>query len=116
MNSIVINGMLSGALSVLIYVGLLVFGWWFNHRVERWGMDADGFTWLLVVIGTFVTLVGIGLLDLFLDWNAGLLGLSAFAASGFFMCSGEVQRYVILRRRLKEMAQHDASKTLAKRS
>ena len=108
-------GTLSGILSAIIFAILFVFGWWFNRQVEKWGQDADGFTWLLVVIGTLVTLAGIGLLDLFLNWNAGLLGLAAFAASGFFMCYGAVIRYVDLRRRLKEIAQHDAAKTLAER-
>jgi hypothetical protein len=107
------NGTLSGALTAAIYIILILFGWWFNRQVEKWGTDSDGFTWLLVVIGTLVTLVGIGLLDLLLDWNAGLLGLSAFSASGFFMCYGAVRRYVTLRNRLKEMARHDAAKTLA---
>jgi len=97
------NGMQSGALSAVILVGLLAFGYWFNRKVERLGSDADGFTWLLVVIGTSVTLIGIGLLDLLLDWNAGLIGLTAFAASGFFMCYGAIMRYVILRRRLKDL-------------
>ena len=108
------NGALLGAFSVLIYGALLIFGWWFNQQVEKWGSDADGFTWLLVVVGTLVTLAGIGLLGLVLDWNAGLLGLSAFAASGFFMCYGAVRRYVNLRNRLKDLARNDAPKTLAK--
>lgn len=98
----------------LIFMGLLAFGWWFNrHVVERLGSDADGFTWLLVVIGCGVTLVGTGLLDLVLDWNAGLIGLVAFAASGLFMSYGAIRRYITLRRRLKDMAHHDAAKTLA---
>ena len=97
------NGMQSGALSAVILVGLLAFGYWFNGKIEQAGTDADGFVWLLVVIGTSVTLIGIGLLDLLLDWNAGLIGLTAFAASGFFMCYGAIMRYVILRRRLKDL-------------
>ena len=106
-------GMLSGFYAALTLAFLLLFGYWFDSQVKKWGSDAEGFTWLLVVIGTLVTLAGLGLLDLFLDWNAGLLGLAAFSASGFFMCLGAVRRYVEMRNRLKEMARHDASQTLA---
>ncbi|GEM_PF-2390898 len=106
-------GIESGIFSAVILVGLFGFGWWFDRQVGRWGADADGFTWLLVVIGTLVTLAGVGLLDLVLDWNAGVLGLAAFSASGFFMCYGAIQRYVNMRERLKDMAQDDAPKTLA---
>lgn len=107
------NGTLSGALSAGIFILLFLFGWWFNRRIEKLGIDADGFTWLLVVIGNTVTLIGIGLLDLLLDWNAGMLGLAAFAASGLHMASGAVIRYITLRKRLNEMARDDAAKTLA---
>lgn len=107
------NRIENGALSALILAGLAAFGWWFNRQVERIGADADGFIWLLVVIGNAVTLAGIGLLDLVLDWNAGLIGLLAFAASGLCMVCGAVQRYVTRRRRLVEMARNDAKKTLA---
>lgn len=98
------NGTTSGAIAAIIFGGLIGFGWWFDGRVEALGTDADGFTWLLVVIGVAVTLLGIGLLDLVLDWNAGLLGLAAFSASGLHMVHGAVTRYIILRRRLKDLA------------
>lgn len=67
------------------------------------GDDQEGFTWLLVVIGVMVTLGGIALLDLLLPWNAGLIGLLAFSASGFEMARGAVLRYITLRRRLRKM-------------
>jgi hypothetical protein len=107
------NGTLSGIYSAAVFLALFAFGWCFNRRIERLGADADGFVWLLVVIGCSVTLIGTGLLDLVLDWNAGLLGFAAFAASGFFMCYGAVVRYIALRRRLKDIARNDAPKTLA---
>lgn len=107
------NGMQSGALSAIILITLFIFGWRFDHYVARLGADADGFVWLLVVAGTTVTLVGIGLLDLLLDWNAGLIGLAAFAASGFFMSYGAVQRYIRMRHRMMDQAKHDAAQTLA---
>lgn len=107
------NGMQSGLNAAIIFIALFIFGWWFNRRIEKIGVDGDGFVWLMVVIGTSVTLVGIGLLDLTLDWNAGLIGFAAFACSGLFMVGGDVQRYISRRRRMKEMAQNDAPKTLA---
>ncbi|MBI5933297.1 MAG: hypothetical protein HY867_06280 [Chloroflexi bacterium] len=103
------NGTQSGIYSAVILFALLAFGWFYNRKVEQAGVDADGFTWLLVVIGCAVTIVGIGLLDLFLDWNAGLISLSAFAASGFFMCVGAILRYIRQRRRLRDLGIHDAA-------
>lgn len=108
------NGMLSGLITAVILIALVFFGYWFNLRVEALGPDADGFTWLLVVIGVSVTIVGIALIDLLVNVNAGLLSLVAFACSGFFMVYGAVTRYITLRRRLKELAKHDAPQTLAK--
>jgi hypothetical protein len=107
------NGIQSGLIAALIFSALFYFGYWFNHYVEKTRDDADGFVWLLVVFGNFVTLIGIGLLDLALDWNAGLLGLAAFASSGVFMAYGAIHRYITARRRLKVMAKDDASQTLA---
>lgn len=107
------NGIQSGLIAVFIHVALIAFGWRFNQYVETLRDDADGFTWLLVVIGSAVTIAGIGLLDLVLDWNAGLISFSAFASSGLFMSYGAVNRYITARRRLKRMAHDDAQKTMA---
>lgn len=113
METFVLNGMQSGVISAAILLGLLFFGYWFDGQVEQWGADAEGFTWLLVVVGNSVTLLGIGMLDLVLEWNAGLIGLAAFAASGFFVALGSIRRYVELRRRLKVMARNDKAQGLA---
>ncbi len=107
------NGMQSGLIAALLFIVLIVFGWRFDRYVADLKDDADGYTWLLVVVGSFVTIVGIGLLDLVLDWNAGLISLAAFASSGLFMSYGAISRYIVTRRRLKELAHHDAKKTLA---
>lgn len=108
------NGTQSGFIAAILFLGLIAFGWKFNRYVESLKDDADGFTWLLVVIGSFVTIVGVGLLDLVVDWNAGLISLAAFASSGLFMAYGAIQRYITARRRLKGLAHDDAKKTLAK--
>lgn len=107
------NGLQSGIVSVIIFLALIGFGWRFDRYVAGLGADADGFVWLLVVVGSFVTIVGIGLLDLALDWNAGLISLAAFASSGLWMSYGAIKRYIVARRRLKVMAHDDAEQTLA---
>ena len=103
MNDPALNRYLSGAMILLILATLFAFGWWFNRYVTALGDDQEGFTWLLVVIGVTVTLVGLGLLDLFIDWNAAMIGFTAFAASGFEMIRGAVLRYIQQRRRLREL-------------
>jgi hypothetical protein len=108
------NGIQSGLIAAVVFIALLGFGWWFDGHVEEIKDDADGFTWLLVVVGSFVTIIGIGLLDLVLDWNAGFISMAAFASSGLFMSIGAIKRYIVNRRRLKELAHNDAAQTLAK--
>jgi hypothetical protein len=97
------NVLLSGAITVAILAGLAAFSWFFNRYIERQGVDLDGFVWLLVVIGNLVTLAGVGLLDLVLQWNAGLIGLLAFAASGLPVSYGAFRRYIDRRRRLRDV-------------
>lgn len=82
---------------------LFVFGIGYNAFVTRLGIDAEGYVWLLVVGGVLVTIGGIAILDVFLAWNAGLLSLLAFSASGLPMCAGGVYRYVKSRRRLLDL-------------
>lgn len=89
--------------AVLLLIGLYVYGWMYNRYIQSLGADLEGFTWLAVVVGVGVTLLGIGLLDVVLDWNAAFIGLIAFAASGFEMCRGAVARYIRLRRRLRSL-------------
>ena len=93
------NGLICG----LILAALWIFGWGFNRYVAALGDDQEGYTWLLVVIGVLVTLGGIALLDLLLTWNAGLIGLLAFSASGFEMARGDVMRHVQKRNRLRKL-------------
>lgn len=109
MNEAVIKGALSG----VVLAELALFSWWFNRKIDQMHDRLDGFTWLTVAIGTAVTLLGIGLLDLLLDWNAGLIGLAAFAASGTCMIAGAVARYMQRRQRLIEQVRNDAQETLA---
>lgn len=82
-------------------VGLLAFGLVFNWLVNRWnraGYD-DGYTWLLVVIGTAVTVIAAGFT---IGWTAVVLLGFYFAASGLPMAVGDIWRHVKARR-----AEHD---------
>ena len=58
----------------------------FDHSLRR------------VISSFMVTLIGTTVLDTLLTWNAGLLALAAFAASGFWMVVGSWWRHVHARR------------------
>lgn len=90
------NGMQSGQLSesINILLALVVFGYLYNLKIERLGHKGEGWEWLMVVIGVGVTQIGVGVLDMILGWNAFLLGLMAYAASGLPMIWGAVTRFV----------------------
>jgi len=87
--------------------GLLAFGVVFNDFVTRAGEHKDGYTWLLVVVGVLVTLLGVALIS----WQAAVLTLIAFVASGIPMIVGDVARYVGARRdamaRQREELRHE---------
>lgn len=99
-----IIGNVYGELSVtlLILLVLLITSILYNKWIEKVGALAEGWSWLLVVIGVSYTLIAIGLLDLVLDWNAGFIGLLAFAVSGFPMAYGGIQRYLDMQRRAQK--------------
>ena len=76
---------------------LFVFGFGYDKIVawmEKNGYD-EGYTALLVVVGTLVTLGGVALVD----WRAAALGLGAFSCSGLFMVLGSWWRHVQKRKR-----------------
>lgn len=90
-----------------VYGALFLFGFFYDQLVawmERNGYD-EGYTASLVVFGSLITLGGIAVID----WRAGLLGLGAFAASGFWMATGSWWRHV-QRRRQGQRAQRDEVK------
>lgn len=89
---------------LMVFCALFVFGVAYNHfvaKLEAAG-DAEGNTWLLVVVGVLVTIGGIAIVDELVDWNAGVVGLLAFAASGTPMSLGALWRHRKLKRREKE--------------
>jgi hypothetical protein len=85
-----------GWLVWVIMAALGLFGVVYD-RATAWmeGLGSDhGYVAFLVVGGVAVTLVGIGLADLVLDWNAGLIGLLLFACSGLPMIIGSMRRHL----------------------
>ena len=105
-------GMISEVLLVLFF--LSAFAFWLNAKIESLGTRAEGWTWVFVVAGVFVTLIGIGLMDLLLVWNAFFIGLLAFVFSGMPMIYGNVMRFIEMLERVRKAAKDDAEKTLAK--
>lgn len=89
----------------VVYGGLFAVGAAYNALVawlERHGYD-EGYTAILVVIGTLITLTGVAVLC----WEAALLALGAFAASGFWMVVGSWWRYAQARKRSQELAREE---------
>lgn len=87
-----------GALSAA-FMGLILFGLGYNAALE-WAEKAgylEGFTWLWVAGGVFVTLCVVAVLNL----TAALLTLVCFVASGLFMAVGAIKRYVTAREAAK---------------
>lgn len=78
--------------NAITLVALFLFGWLYNHAVqwlERNGYE-DGFTSLLVVGGTAVTLLGLAAIDP----HAAMWAIACFAASGTPMVLGSIWRYL----------------------
>lgn len=90
MDASFINGSTFGTISACLNIlFLLLFASYFlNLWIDKSGNDAEGSSWKLVVIGVSYTLLGIGLLDKVLDWNAFFIGMLAFTVSGFPMSYG----------------------------
>lgn len=105
-----------GSVSGLVAAGfgLLLFGVAYNWLVS-WMQDNgydEGYTAVLVVIGTGVTLTVVALLD----WRAAVLAAGAFACSGLPMVIGGWWRHVRARRHGQDLLRqaYDAGKGLAK--
>ena len=90
------NGFDLGTVSevVVILAALFTFALWYDRKVTHVGTRGEGFIWLQVVLGVFVTLIAMGLLDWLLPWNAFFIGLLAFSVSGAPMSWGAYQRSV----------------------
>lgn len=90
---------------------LLTFGLAYDafvSHLERRGYDR-GYTALLVVVGCFVTLLGLGVLA---GWHVAALAFGLFAASGAPMVIGSWLRHVRGRERDEETARQAAREEL----
>jgi hypothetical protein len=79
----------------LILCGLLLWGVLFALAVYKIGRRREGYTALLVVVGVLVTLGGVAVVS----WQAALLALMCFAASGAPMVVGDIVHYTNQRER-----------------
>jgi hypothetical protein len=85
-----------------VYLFLFIFGYGYDKligiaEVKKW---LEGFTWVSVIFGNLVTLIGAAFL---IGIENSLLVLGAFCASGFFMSLGAIIRYVKAREHGKKV-------------
>lgn len=80
-----------------VLLTLTAFGVGYNALITRAGKRGwlRGFTWLAVVIGVSITLIG----TWFIDARAALIASACFAASGIPVAMGAISRYVLNRER-----------------
>jgi hypothetical protein len=79
-----------------VFVTLVLVSIGYNTLVawlERSGY-IEGFTSLVVAVGVLITLGGVAVIS----WQAALLALGAFVATGTPMIAGSIWRYIQLRR------------------
>lgn len=107
MDHATINGTATGVIAVVI--GLAMFGYFYNQAVDRYKPHGylEPYTSLWVAAGVLVTLAGLAILDLLVDWNAGIQAVVCFTASGFPMIVGDGKRYVKSIQRERERMRHD---------
>jgi len=87
-----------------ILLSLFLFGLWFDGYVgkeESQGRDV-GKTWIYVVFGVALTQIGVGVIDLFVNLNAGLLGFLCYSCSGTPMILGAIRRNDALQKQLAD--------------
>ncbi len=99
-----LNGITFGTLSATLNIlfVLLIISYLFNKGIEKAGNHAEGWDWLLVVIGVSYTQIAIGLLDTILHWNAFFIGILAYSVSGFPMIYGAYMRHKEMRGRAEK--------------
>jgi hypothetical protein len=76
----------------VVYMSLVLFGFFYNQLVmlaSRRGW-IQGYTSLFVVAGVLMTLAGVALVD----WEAAVITVGAFTASGTPMILGSVWRHM----------------------
>lgn len=93
-------------LILAVYLGLILFGVGYNALVSWLDREGyvEGYLAFIVAIGVAVSLAGVALLS----WQAALLALGAFTASGIPMIIGSVSRYVKRRRAAQQTLSREA--------
>ena len=76
-----------------VLFGLFMFGCAYNYFVGALNGKKDGYLAMLVAAGVAMTLLGVAIVS----WQAAVLVLACFAASGIPMIIGEVSRSVNMR-------------------
>ena len=93
-----------------VLFGLFMFGCSFNALVDYLKDRSDGYLAMLVTAGVGITLIGAAIIS----WQAAVLLLACFAASGIPMIIGEIARSIQMRekalRRQRLIAEADAEK------
>lgn len=88
-------GLLLAAIVILLLLGI-----GYNLLIAEWERKKylEGFTSLAVVVGVLITL----LVEAGLNWQAAVLTLICFAASGLPMVAGSIWRYIKARKAFQE--------------
>lgn len=97
---------LSKVLAVI--AALMLFGILYN-LIIGWAEEKrylEGYTALAVALGVLITLVGVALVS----WQAAVITLGAFVASGTPMLAGSISRYMRARRRDYELIKDEMLK------
>ena len=91
---------------IAVYLVLMAFGFGYDRAVAWWEKQKylEGFVSLAVALGVLITLGGVWVLS----WQAALLALGAFVASGAPMIIGSIRRYVIARREAQDYERQTA--------
>lgn len=77
----------------IVLFALGMFGLAYNALIHWLGNRKAGYVSLLVVGGVLVTLLGIAMVS----WQAAVIGLAAFSASGLPMVIGDIYRAISAR-------------------
>jgi ACR3 family arsenite efflux pump ArsB len=76
-----------------------MYGIAFNYFVDQLNGRKDGYLSLLVAAGVGVTLIGVAIIS----WQAAVLVLACFTASGIPMIIGEISRNIQMREKALRM-------------
>lgn len=88
----------------IVWLALFLFGLTYNGFMTAMGQRKEGYTALYVALGVMATLGGAAILD----WQAALLSLVMFIASGTPMIAGDMWRHMRRREEAERNAREQA--------